>query len=124
GTKVVVTGRSVGSAGNGDYATVAYNATSGAQLWAARYDGPAGGDDFAMSLAVSRDSTKVLVTGRSFGSTGSNDYATVAYDSSDGAQLWASRYDGPAEGEDVAKSVAVSPDGTKVAVTGYSASAS
>jgi DNA-binding beta-propeller fold protein YncE len=41
-----------------------------------------------------------------------------------GSQLWLARYDGPGHGSDEAQSVAVSPDGTKVYVTGTSQGAS
>ena len=90
------------SGGGADYATVAYDAATGAQRWASRYNGPANRDDFALSVAVSPDGATVFVTGASFG--GRNraccnsdwDYATVAYDAATGAQRWASRYNGPA----------------------------
>lgn len=95
-----VTGSSLGSGGTGlDYATVEYN-SSGTQLWASRYNGAAGGDDKANAIFV--DSSKnVYVTGSSLGSGSGLDYATVKYNSS-GAQLWASRYNGTGNSDDVA----------------------
>jgi hypothetical protein len=41
-----------------------------------------------------------------------------------GSQAWASRYDGPAHADDTAYSVAASPDGSMVFVTGESMGAS
>jgi PQQ-like domain len=117
GTKVFVTGSSVGSQGDTDYATVAYDAATGAQLWVGRYDGPANGGDGAEALAVSPDGSKLFVTGGSEGVGTGGDYATVAYDAATGGQLWVSRYDGANDG-DGAIAVGVSPDGTNVIVTG------
>jgi hypothetical protein len=76
---VFVTGSSTDSAGFFDYETLAYNASTGARLWAKRYNGPANGDDLASALAASPDGTKVFVTGRSTGSAGFFDYETLAY---------------------------------------------
>ena len=41
----------------------------------------------------------MFVTGTSAGSGRGSDYATVGYDAATGAQLWASRYSGPGNGE-------------------------
>jgi outer membrane protein assembly factor BamB len=67
-------------------------------------------------LAVGSD--KVVVTGFSDGSGNLEDYATIAYDAATGQPLWTKRYNGPANGYDADSSVAVSPDGSKVYVTG------
>ena len=96
-----------------DYATVGYNAATGAQLWVSRYNGPDNGEDEASSVAVSPDGKTVFVTGYSYGTTaGEVDYATVAYNAATGAQLWVKRYISPAI-QGFATAVAVSPDGRR-----------
>jgi hypothetical protein len=116
GATVFVTGESLGLTPSGDYATVAYSAATGSQLWVARYDGPGQGFDAAQALAVGPGGTKVFVTGESAGLTSIN-YATVAYRAATGSQLWVSRFNGPGRGES-ACCVAVSPNGATVFVTG------
>jgi PQQ-like domain len=119
GQTVFVTGNSRGAASGEDYATVAYNAATGAQRWARRYNGPHNDDDEAAAVAVS--SGKVFVTGSSEeGRANGEDYATVAYNAATGARLWVTRYNGPARLDDEASSVAVSPAGRTVYVTGFS----
>ena len=120
GREVFVTGRSQGRTSGFDYATVAYNAATGAQLWARRYGGRAGRTDEASWAAVSPGGGSVYVTGFSRGTTSRKDYATVAYNAATGAQLWVRRYNGPAGGDDAAKAVAAGPGGKRVYVTGYS----
>ena len=78
GGTVYVTG------GSGDgYATIAYNAVTGAQLWVQRYDGTpnyAGQPPEALSVAVSSTTGTVFVTGCLIPVGGSNyDYTTIAY---------------------------------------------
>lgn len=83
---VYVTGRSTGGPSNGfDYATVKYN-SAGQERWAARYNGPDGGDDHAEAIAVDI-SGNVYVTG-----TSGTGYATIKYDST-GQEQWVARYD-------------------------------
>src|SRR5262249_26243352 len=103
-----------------DYATVAYDASTGARLWVKRYDGRAYNDDYAYGLAVSPDGATMFVTGRSRRLATYYDYATGAYDTGTGAKLWTKRYNGAANDEDQANDVAVSPDSSTVFVTGYS----
>src|SRR5437879_2104321 len=95
GTEVVVTGGRCVGPGFYDYATIAYDASTGMTLWAASYNGTGNDFDEASSVGVSADGTEVFVTGQSTGSSFNIDYATIAYDASTGAKLWVKRYDGP-----------------------------
>ncbi|HEY5171728.1 MAG TPA: hypothetical protein VIK54_08385, partial [Acidimicrobiia bacterium] len=121
GTRLYVTGN-VRDNSDVRYTTVAYDTSDGAQLWVAlyNYDNFNSSVDEASTIGVSLDGTKVFVTGPSFNATGSTDYATVAYDASDGTQLWVMRYNTGLPGalSDIPRSLGVSPDGTKVYVTG------
>lgn len=65
---VYVTGESQGDNGDLDYATIAYD-SDGNQLWVARYDGPANGDDSAVAVALD-SSGDVYVTGSSLDASG------------------------------------------------------
>jgi DNA-binding beta-propeller fold protein YncE len=98
--------------------TVAYRAATGRELWAS----PPGGDALGEAIAVSPDGKAVFVTGRDIPAAS---YATVAYDAATGARLWARKYSGSGSDivGDAAKSVAVSPDGRTVFVTGRSTGA-
>jgi outer membrane protein assembly factor BamB len=119
GTTVFVTGSSQnsGELGNGnDYATVAYSAATGAQLWVSRYNGPANGDDFAEAIAVSPGGATVFVTGTASG----GGYTTIAYDARTGQEVWVREYMGTANKVSEASALAVSPDGRTVYVTGTS----
>lgn len=92
---VYVTGYSVPSTSQ-DYVTIKYNAVTGAQVWAARYDfsgsvGLANGD-FATGIAVDPVGN-VYVTGKSYSSAeAANDCATIKYNAN-GVQQWVKRFD-------------------------------
>jgi len=74
---VYVTGTSVGSGTNYDYATIKYY-PNGDIDWVKRYDGPGDSCDHAYAIAV--DGTgNVYVTGTSVGSGTNYDYATIKY---------------------------------------------
>ena len=91
---IYVTGRvDVGDpTGGGDYCTIKYD-NSGTELWISRYDGPIGGGDYPIDIAVG-PSGNVYVTGASekYAEFYGCDFATVAYDPN-GNELWVARYD-------------------------------
>ncbi len=111
---VYVTGNSDGLGSSRDYATVKYD-SSGAQQWAARYNGVGNSDDYPYALAVD-GSGNSYVTGFSGGSGTFYDFATIKYDNS-GAQRWIARYNRLATSNDFANSIAVDGLGN-VYVTG------
>src|SRR5262249_15556055 len=123
GGTVFVTGSSAGAGSNDDYATIAYDAVTGAQLWVQRYNGPGNFADDVGKLVVSPGGGAVFVTGFSYGGSSGYDYATIAYNAATGAQQWVQRYNGPAGNLDdlAAAAAAVSPSGGTVFVTGSSA---
>jgi DNA-binding beta-propeller fold protein YncE len=114
GARVFVTGSSDGEncCGFDDWATVAYDAGTGDELWAARLDSGYGGDN-PSTLAVSPDGGRLFVAGTS------NDrwFVTAAYDARNGSRLWLAR---ALEGGFLTSvnSLGVAPDGTSVYVTG------
>jgi hypothetical protein len=77
-SEVLVTGTSYGRHTFGDYATIAYELSTGERLWARRYNGPENGFDSARALGVSSDGSSVFVAGAR-GSSFRNDYVIIAY---------------------------------------------
>jgi outer membrane protein assembly factor BamB len=103
------------------YSTVAYDASTGEELWRSTYETPIPGKDTPHAIAVSPDGARIFVTGESHGLPDADwDYATVAYDAVTGAQLWATRYGAPTGHIEWAYDVIPSPDGSRVYVTGES----
>src|SRR5438093_1914442 len=78
GSKVFVTRATFDEGFGKDYNTVAYNATTGAELWSRRYDAEPNSEG-AAGIATNPDGTEVFVTGWT---------ATVAYDAATGRLLW------------------------------------
>ncbi|MFC7667631.1 SBBP repeat-containing protein [Hymenobacter humi] len=116
---VAVTGYSYGDdrSSGADYATVKYS-TEGQQLWEAIYNGP--GNDFDQAQGVAMDAAgNVFVTGFVLGpELRTADYATLKY-SPTGRLLWTALYNGPGNGDDTARDLAVDAAGN-VLVTGVS----
>ncbi|MGH3683080.1 MAG: hypothetical protein ACRDT2_22870, partial [Natronosporangium sp.] len=119
--RVYVTGESA-SVGTGfaprDFATVAYDAADGAQLWDARV-GLSSGRDAATGVAVSPDGSRVFVTGLTLTRDSGTDFLTLAHDAEDGHTIWAGQYDAVGQA-DFPTDLVVSPDGSQVFATGQS----
>jgi DNA-binding beta-propeller fold protein YncE len=119
GKRVYAAGPIAGMAANtGDFGTLAYDAATGARLWTSRYAGAGIGSNGVSGLAVNPNGAQVYVTGTNVGSGSAQDYATVAYRATDGSQAWAARYNGPANLSDYAGGMDVSPDGSRLILTG------
>jgi uncharacterized delta-60 repeat protein len=112
---VYVTGYSVGSGGNADYATIKYS-SAGVPVWTNLFNGAANSHDFARSLAID-GSGNVYVTGYSYDFVGNCDYETIKY-SSAGVPVWTNLFNGAENYDDLATSLAVDGSGN-VYVTGY-----
>jgi len=105
--------------GTGAAAAAAQVAAAGSRLWIAHYNGPPGTSNVVTSMAVSPDGSRVFVTGYSAkAGQEPREFATVGYKTATGARLWAQRYRGAGSLMGQARSVAISPDGTTVYVTG------
>ncbi|MDD1749899.1 MAG: hypothetical protein LUO89_08485 [Methanothrix sp.] len=109
---VIVTGYSWDSG----VATIKYS-SAGVPLWTNLYNGPRDYIEDAMAVAVD-GSNNVIVMGYAGGFGSSYDYATIKY-SSAGVPLWTNRYNGPGNGNDYPRAVAVDAS-NNVIVTGSS----
>jgi len=113
---VYVTGYITGNGTSYDYATIKYS-SAGIQIWIQIYNGPGNFNDEANSLAVDKLGN-TYVTGRSTGSGTNSDFATIKYNSN-GDSIWVKRYNGSANGLDIATSIAID-EFRNVYVTGMS----
>jgi len=113
---VYVTGWSIGSGTNWDYATIKYY-PNGDTAWVRRYNGPGNAVDEAHAIALDSDGN-VYVTGHSYDIGTSDDYTTIKY-TTDGDTVWVRRYNGTGDSTDCALAIATDSLGN-VYVTGYS----
>ncbi len=83
---VIVTGNV-----NDDVYTVKYSGLDGTEIWHVQYDGPNGGLDEGIKLAVAANDD-VVMTARSVGSGSSTDIYTAKYAKGNGNLSWSDRY--------------------------------
>lgn len=91
GKNVYVTGGSIGTGDNSDFATIKYD-PDGQPLWVKRYNGPDNRNDTPYAIAVDADGN-VYVTGESETGDTTSRYVTLKYDAN-GNLKWEARYDG------------------------------
>ena len=119
---VYVTGRTEDApfSSRWDAATLAYDAASGEQRWAATWGGS--GDEQARDLAVTPDGRRLVIAGWAGGASEASGYdaAALAYNTDTGALAWSDRYDGPSSNIDQGFALALSPDGSLAFVAGQS----
>jgi DNA-binding beta-propeller fold protein YncE len=108
--------RAVAGAGHSPGGRSGAQVPGGTRLWRRAYSLGFGGG--AVAVVASPDSSTVFVTGSVTGPHGHSQIGTVAYRAATGAQLWVARYRGPVNTDSNATSLAVSPDGQRVFVTG------
>jgi len=113
---IYVTGSSRGSGTWGDYATIKYY-PNGDTVWVRRYNGPGNVNDYGSAISLDGLSN-VYVTGKSYDTTGQDDYVTIKY-APNGDTLWLRRYKGPGDSWDTALAMAVDSIGNAY-VTGRS----
>jgi DNA-binding beta-propeller fold protein YncE len=99
-----------------DFITVAYDTATGAQVWVGTYDGPTNETDYGCCMDLSPDGTTVAMTGVSL-RLGIPQLATVEFDASTGAILWAARNKGGHQGYNDPTDIAFSRDGRGIYVT-------
>ena len=101
-SNVYVTGASMDSVGGSDdYATIAYDKTSGSEVWAKTFVGPPGKADNPAAIAV-LPYGDVLVFGTSVDFHDKGDYTIVRYGAATGSQDWVTRYNSIYDNDDIA----------------------
>lgn len=102
------------------FATVAFDATSGDELWRDRYEGDLpDGYNLPTALALDREGDRVFVSGLATNTRFADyDFATVAYDAATGDRLWTAETVSPRDERVWATSL--SDDGSRLYLTGRS----
>jgi WD40 repeat protein len=99
------------------YLITAYDPVSGAKLWAARYSTQYGTSRDEPAVALSPDGSTLFITGATNSSKCcKTQVVTVAYNASDGSELWTAGYTGPADSSPTGQALTVAPDGSDVYV--------
>jgi len=115
-----VVGSSIGDGTKMDLVTIAYDAATGEEIWARRYDGPAHGIDQGAAVAIDETNDAVVVTGGSerVRASGIFDVITIAYDAASGAPRYERRFSKRPSSSEVGGDVAAANGMAVVLVNG------
>ncbi|HEY1919023.1 MAG TPA: PQQ-binding-like beta-propeller repeat protein [Streptosporangiaceae bacterium] len=119
GSQVIVGGTAFPGTARSHFQLFSYDATTGAQLWAATYSASSGGPIGAEAMAITPNGAEVALTG-TLGGSADYKYVTAGFNATTGAQLWSAQLAGPAGSSSAPVSVGASPDSARVFVTGGS----
>ena len=114
GSRLYVSGFTEARSGIWDWATVAYDVATGAELWTTRFEI---GAFFAQpdTLGVAPDDSRLYVGGgQSFG----GDTTVLAYDAATGTQVWRSDYSRPGSGIEFHTELLPTADGLRLLAVG------
>lgn len=103
---------------NYGYATVAYDAITGVQLWESRKQWPETTFNAPNSIAIDPTGQRLIVTGQA--GSGQLDFGTIAYDPLTGHEIWSDRYGLEQYDFELGKQVVMDPGGGTAYVTGIS----
>lgn len=106
---IYIGGRIKGVSTAEDFLVAKYN-SSFTQLWIDKYNGSGSNYDEAVDIKLDGTGAYLYATGYSFLSASNNDYVTIKYDASTGNHEWITRFNGPANNSDQARSMSI--DGT------------
>lgn len=112
---VFITGKSL--AADYDYATVKYNGSTGAVIWASIYNGAGNGYDEANCIKVDGYGN-AFVAGGSVTAANDTNFATIKYNNA-GVQQWVMSYNGPGNRIDIVRALVID-DANHVYITGES----
>lgn len=117
GSTMFVTGVGGGGFNPGFYETQAREVSTGALVWSRTCCTSEGSGSL---IAASPDGSAVFTSGYLANNEGTDAYATVSYGAATGTEHWEATYSGPhpTRGAVDPAAIAVSPDGSKVFVTG------
>src|SRR5690349_9305486 len=89
-----VVGTSVGDTTHADIVTMMLDAYTGKKIWSRRFDGPAHGNDQAVSIDATTNDSMIVATGSSETTAGSGttDAVTLAFQYDTGHRLWSRRF--------------------------------